>query len=320
LFFRLSQSSREILMNRYVNLLTTFAVTSALLASAVVSGQVEKAAAKEPAKAVAKKAVEAKPAAVVNGRIIMRNAAVAGEDQAKALADNLRRQLRPLVRAQLHVIKTVCATTKEEQSKLARDSDPVLDEATKKFADTQLAMQRGMAIQIGQQQVTSPRELVRDGILKLVKTQLPADRAGRYQAEVDAQIANEMRVAARNLVARFDEELVLSTEQREKISEALAKSKDSTVKNFEGNFYNGPYFPAVPDNLVTPHLNPSQLRIWQSTQKVHFGPNFSATGISGLQISEEDLAEYDEPAEKSGEKSPVPMPDLTKTAPPATVK
>jgi hypothetical protein len=315
-------------MSRFANLLATFAVAGALLASAVVSAQVEKYATKDVMKKAAAKPdvkvevkAQAKPAAVVIGRMIMPGAAVADEDQAKALADSFRRQLRPLARAQLHVVKAACATSKEEQAKLARDGEQVLEEAAKKFAENQLAMQRGLGIRFGQD-VANPREMIRDGLLALVKAQLPADRAKHYQAEVDEQIANQFRISARNLVARFDEELVLSNEQREKISEALAKSKDSAIKNFEGNSYNGPYLPAVPDNLVTPFLNPSQVRIWQGTQKVTFGPNFSAMGINGLQVSEEDLIEYDEPAEKSGVKpiAPVPAPATTKPARPAIAK
>ncbi len=306
-------------MTRFANLLTTSAVACAVLASAAVSAQVQKAEPKAAAKEVMKKAVEAKPAvkakAVLNGRVIMRGGAAPDPDQEKAMAEQFRRQLRPLLRSQLHVIKTVCATSKEEQAKIAREGEAVLDEAAKKFSATQMAMQRGIGFQAGQD-FPNPRENIRDGILRVVKAQLPADRAGRFQADVDEQIAYQFRTAARNLVARFDEVLVLSEEQREKLSDSLAKSKDNILKNFDGNSYNGPYLPAAPDNLVTPFLTQSQLKIWRETQKVHFGVNFSAMGIAGLQISDNDLAEYDEPDAKPVDE-PKPAPATIKEAIPA---
>lgn len=313
-------------MSRFANLLTTFAVAGLVLAGAVVSAQVEKAAPKAAVKEVMKKAVGV-PTVIIVGdendpRLKMRREAyqkqrqariealmeaqkngllkpfgeVANVAQAKALADNFRRQFHPLVRAQLHVIKTVCATTREEQSKLAHDGEAILEEATKKAVQMQLGMQGGMRIRVGAT-VTGPRDSIRDGLLQAIKTHLPADRAKRYQTEVDAQADEQLRITARNLVALLDEKLILSNEQREKLSESLAKSNDYAVKYFEGTYYQGHYLPAISDDFVIPFLSPSQVKIWQGAQKINIGPNVSASGsFSGLQLSPDDLAEYDEPA------------------------
>ena len=79
-----------------------------------------------------------------------------------------------------------------------------------------------------QRAANDPRRLIEEGLVQALKSQLPAEQAARYQEELTKRAASRKRLALRNLVARLDHDLVLSPDQRDKISESLAAHWDDS--------------------------------------------------------------------------------------------
>ena len=281
------------------NLLTAAAVAAVLLSTAVVPAQLQKGAdakkedVKGPAPKIEVKAAPAKTFEVLKKAVARPAPPVVAVDKAQkdAMLDNVLRQMRPVLRAELHLIRNICKPSKDEQAKLAKEGEKVLREVADKAAEAQLKMQQG----IGVGSMPNAVESIQSTMAAAVKTGLSPAQAARYQAEVDARTKSERDVAARMLVARFDPLLNLSVDQRGKIAAALAKSNNAMAKSLDNLMYQNNYLPAIDDGDVVPFLDDRQKILWRDTQRVSFGTSFNY-GIAGLNLTDDDLAEEDDPA------------------------
>jgi len=103
-----------------------------------------------------------------------------------------------------------------------------------------------------------------------VKTHLSAEQTARYLKEVESRAADEKRAAVLKLVEGLDQILLLSTEQRAKVADALSAGWDeSWAPSLQSLMNHGnPYFSCqIPDRVLLPALSPSQARIWQTAPK-----------------------------------------------------
>ncbi len=135
--------------------------------------------------------------------------------------------------------------------------------------------------------------MIETGLLEALKSRLPAEQAARYQAELTKRIATRKRVALRNLVARLDHDMILSPDQRDKISESLgAHWDDSWDQSIEMFMNDNNYLPPISDRLVAPFLNESQVKIWKTIPK--YQGFFGGFGImGGIMMNNDPLEDED---------------------------
>lgn len=192
-----------------------------------------------------------------------------GEVGADPLEQQFLQQFRQLSKTELNFVRVVCRPNAEQDKKIKAASDAALKVAVKKFAEIQKKMQQG--IRAGEEpQWPDPRKLMSDVLLKSVRTTLSAEQAKRYEAELEKRAAARKRAALLNLVAKLDKDLVLTAEQREKLTDALSSNwKDSWCQQLETFMYGDAYFPAVPDAHVLPVLTEKQKQIWNGIPKQH---------------------------------------------------
>ena len=184
-------------------------------------------------------------------------------------------QFRPILRAEFHVIRVACRPTPEQRKAIAQAAEQTLRDATKKYVES---MRRPMTA--AQRAANDPRRLIEEGLVQAIKSQLPAEQVARYQEELTKRAAGRKRLALRNLVARLDHDLVLSPDQRDKLSESLsAHWDDSWGQSLEMFLYDNNYFPPISDQYVAPFLNESQKKIWRGTQR--FQRFFGGFGMMG---------------------------------------
>jgi hypothetical protein len=178
-------------------------------------------------------------------------------------------QFCPLAKTELNFVRAVCQPNAEQSKKLKAASDAAMKAAVKKFAEIQKKMQNG--IRAGEEpQWPDPRKLMSDVLLKSVKETMSEDAAKRYEAEIEKRAAARKRAALLNLVAKIDKDLVLTADQRGKLTEAIDKNwKDSWCQQLETFMYGDAYFPAVPDAHVLPVLTEKQKQIWNGIPKQH---------------------------------------------------
>jgi len=185
------------------------------------------------------------------------------------LEQQFLQQFKQLSKTELNFVRAVCQPNAEQSKKIKAASDAGLKVAVKKFAEIQKQMQQG--IRAGQEpQWPDPRKLMADVLLKSVKETMPADQAQRYEAELEKRAAARKRAALLNLVAKLDKDLVLTGDQRGKLTETLSSNwKDAWCQQLEVFMYGDTYMPLLPDAQVIPVLTDKQKQIWNSIPKQH---------------------------------------------------
>ena len=194
--------------------------------------------------------------------------AVAGEViGGDPLEQQFLQQFRQLSKTELSFVRAVCQPNAEQSKKIKAASEAALKTAVKKFTEIQKKMQQG--VRAGEQpEWPDPRKLMSDALLKSVKESMSAEQAKRYEVELEKRAAARKRAALLNFVAKLDKDLVLTADQRGKLTEALDKNwKDSWCQQLEVFMYGDSYFPALPDAQVIPVLTDKQKQIWNGIPK-----------------------------------------------------
>jgi hypothetical protein len=155
--------------------------------------------------------------------------------------------------------------------------------------------------------VKDPRGSVEAGVARLVKSELHAAKAARYEEECRKRAEFEQQVAIENLVAQIDAELKLSPEQREKLTESLTKHWDkSWAPQIEMFVHGMNLWPNVPDQWIRPHLTAAQQLAWGRLNK-HSGQTFfGGNPFGGGQVIDDiDLTEGIQKASEPDGEEPV---------------
>ena len=206
-------------------------------------------------------------------RELKAKAAEDGDDpQLVAIEQQYLQQFRRLTKAEISFVVAVCKPTKEQYQQLQRAGEKTTKSAVKAYADVQKKMMQGNR---GNVTYPDPRKLIQTGITRAIVEHLKPEQAERYRAETEKRQAHVKQVAVENLVARLDEELVLTAEQRGKLVESLAKHWQAEWgQSLEMFMYGNQFFPAIPDAVVLPALNETQKQVWHGKpkqQNVFFG-------------------------------------------------
>ncbi len=211
--------------------------------------------AKDEVKAVEKKEA-AKPAAKA-GKIVIANKVAAPAQNLDPWIQQMTPQLRPMVRAHLHLISSACSPTPEQRKAFAADGERVLKEVARECA----------AAQTGQGQpghtTRDPNQLIADALGAAIKDQLTPEQWARYEVEAKARSDARRRLVVQNLVSSLDDELVLSPDQRARIVGAMEANYDeSWCSTLQILMYGTQFFPNVADHLIIPTLTPAQKATW----------------------------------------------------------
>jgi hypothetical protein len=179
-------------------------------------------------------------------------------------------QFKPLLTAELSFIHRVCDLNLEQRKKIHAASDKCLQAAVRKYAVTQNMMMRGG---LGRVQRTSqdPTVLLHLALAEVLNKTLQPEQRTAYDNEMALRKAYRQRAAIENVVALIDERLVLTIDQRQKLTESLNKNwQASWVQSIEMLINNNQYLPSIPDQFVVSALNDTQKKVWRAAQKQNF--------------------------------------------------
>lgn len=120
------------------------------------------------------------------------------------------------------------------------------------------------------------RSSIRLAISKTADSILPAEKLASYKEEVEKRDLSRKRASIQMIVARIDRDLSFTTEQREKLTEVLIKSLNSTEYNApeEIMLNNQQQVPPLPPKLIEPLLTESQKTAWRRLPKSRNQYNF----------------------------------------------
>lgn len=288
-------------MNSSVHLLPRLALLSLWLLPAIALAQDEKKEEQEVPQGYedAATADEAKPAGGMAadedaGSLIDVLVGALAEDADPNVA-NLERQFlpqfQPLLKPELAFIQRVCRLSKEQRDQIAKPAEQRLRVAVKEYAIAQNNRRQGRG-RFRAQSVPDPRQLVQQQLAKLVKQKLNTEQAEAYQQECDKRNAHRKHAAILSLVAKLDEELVLTVDQRGKLIESLSSNwQDAWVQSLQILIHNTQYLPHLPDQHVVPFLNETQKAVWRGAQKqsIAHGGGFGFAPIR-VMIDDADMA------------------------------
>ncbi len=201
-------------------------------------------------------------------------------------------QLKPLLKSEIHLVDAVCKPSKEQLAKVEKDGDATIHEVAKNIARVQQNMMQGRWG--GASTNPDPRALLQVAMIKSVTAHLSPEQKATYQAEVDRRNASRKSTAITNIVAQMDIDLILTPEQRDKISAALASNWNEAWNNsIETFMYGAAYMPNVPAKVTDPILNDAQKKIWRATargQSIFFGGIGFMNGMVGMDVEAIDMA------------------------------
>lgn len=263
-----------------------------LVGSALLSAQALKKEAAEPeAKGVITKTQE------VQARRVLANM--------DAQRQQMIRRLRPFLRAEYHVVRTICEATPEQRREVARAGERALRDAAARNPTGELRIFNGGRFR---HIPFDPAVMIREGLAKAVKEHLPPEQVARYQDERKRREQTQEQLAVRMVVSTLDQEMRLGEDQRASISKSLLEHWDdswaASLTNLTAlqNLQN--FFPPIPDELVVPFLSAAQKDVWQSNQSkrrhVIFGVSHNGVDPG---IEDEELTEAREAEDRLREKA-----------------
>jgi len=267
----------------------------------------------EPARADAAKKqgkAEAKPAARANVAVkaaVLRPARKAAQPAAAALdaqAAQYVQQFRPMFRAEYYFIRNTCGLNADQRKQLARMGETAVKAAARSFVDAQQKMMRG-GWRPGSE-YPDPRKLIEQELSRVMSPLLTHDQESRYKAELEKRAASRKQVVIDNLVAKLDGDLVLTSDQRTRLVEALSANwKDAWGQSLEMLSNLDSFFPSIPDQVVTPILTDNQKEVWRRiprNQNVFWGFSFGGVVMENDPLDDPELAQAQKEADL-GEKN-----------------
>lgn len=211
--------------------------------------------------------------------------AVLPVDQLKQIAEQYRQQLRPVLAGELAFIRLMCDLPIEKRKAVRAVGVAMVDEIATTMAEQQnrgrvLGAAR-VAVPAKQQAVNDPPKAIRAALETALKDALTDDQLKAYLEEAGHRKDQRKQAAIRSVVARLDGMLCLTPEARDKITTTIEESwQEDWERWLQMHQYGDQYFPVVPDQLISVHLNPEQRQVWTGLQKVNFGGwNFGGGGV-----------------------------------------
>jgi hypothetical protein len=260
----------------------------AFLTSAIVLAQDPKPVLppqRPPLKAVLQKQVDSKDfkkaqpkakAATLKG-FVQKQAVLVVNANVNPMIQQWVQQGRPILRAELLFARHICNLNPEQLRPISRETEQTLNDIAKKMADDQ---QNGFRIRLPGKAATTPDpgNQLQDALALVIKKHLTPEQYAHYRSEFDKRSANRKQAALTFLVDVLDRDLVLSSQQREKVTESLsAHWEDGWCMYMEYVLYGNLFYPSGVDPYVTPLLSDHQKKVWQGVQKVQgfwgFGNN-----------------------------------------------
>jgi hypothetical protein len=204
-----------------------------------------------------------------------------------------KRQFLGLVKAELFFLNHTCNSTSEQKRQLKISSEVILTQTVVKFAELQKKMNQGGFDWNAPH--PDPRRHIQEAFAKDAKKYLTPEQVAIYEGEMIKRLENRKRASVLNVVARLDEELVLTAEQRTKLAAELTeKWKAAESQQLEIFLYGNNYFPNIPEQFITSSLTDKQKEVWRGIPKsgnIFFGIGHIGNVVINGDLWNDDLPE-----------------------------
>ena len=201
----------------------------------------------------------------------------------KQLEQQYRPQFQQMLNSELAFIRRACDLDQSQRETAAKAGQRCMSSILRQCAVAQHEMERGqnrgVVIVGGAVQPNcppGPRKLLREQLAEIAGKSLRPEQIERYRRESKERDASRKRAVVCYMVARADQTLVLSVEQREKLVLALTDNYSDAWERTISIWRNNPQFiPSIPDSQIVPLLSENQKTVWRRIQKMNFGVSMS---------------------------------------------
>ena len=206
------------------------------------------------------------------------------QEQLKQIQEQYKQQLQPILISELAFIRMTCDLPKDKRGPVLKAGRAVLEDAALKLAEQQNRARGGVRVAVQASTVVNdPPKAIREGLDAALKEVLTEEQLKLYREEAAYRKEQIKQAAIHSVIARLDGMLCLTAESRDKIAETIGSNwQESYERWLQIHQYGDQYFPSIPDQLVSVHLNPEQRQIWTGLQKIGLGGwgNFNGLGVA----------------------------------------
>lgn len=180
------------------------------------------------------------------------------------VTDIARMLFRSLFLAELRFARFASGASEEQARRMARAARDPLRKAIAEGVDRRLA-EHGPEIL----HLTAAHRASQQAVASIAEAELSREQWVRFRDQVDRRAARRKQVAIRGLAARLEQELRLTAQQRDKISESLAAHWDSRWAIGAILLDSNAALPEIPGPVILPILTGTQRSAWARLAKGH---------------------------------------------------
>lgn len=198
------------------------------------------------------------------------------KEEAKKREEQIRKQQQAAIEAQykmmgklllaseLGFIRAVCDVPVEHRARVKEAGEKSLDTSVKMLAEFQSRPNRGVP-----KDLPEPEKSLRTALHSALKEALPPEEYAKYETELNKRKEATKYATVNLIVNRLDQQLWLSSNQRDAITQQLLTEwQDSNENWLSITNYGNRTLPTIPDKTVVPHLTVRQKSAWNNIQKI----------------------------------------------------
>jgi hypothetical protein len=222
----------------------------------------------------------------------------AEEEAARAELTTARKRLyRSLFLAELRFIRVSSGASEEQARRMARAAQGPLQAAVAEFVQNELKKPQAPGFDS-----TAAFRSVQDAVSAIAKAQLTPEQWARYRDQVAKRTAHRKQAAIRGMLARLEQKLRLTADQRDKLGESLSAHWNPSWDNAVVLIGTNSNFPEIPDPVILPFLTESQKAAWKAIDKGTW--NMDVAAEVALMATEGDPPGDDLDADKASGPAP----------------
>lgn len=219
-------------------------------------------------------------------------------ENAEAILDASLDEFREMLKPDLVFLRRVCDLSDFEFQTISQSADARLREITQQFVEEQNSESDDPT---SDSEVKTLPQRIQEAVAQVAECQLTVEQWERYSDELRKRSEHRKRVAILNLVARLDQDLLLSSSQRGQFTKLLEARWDAAwgqslaLLTDDSNF-----MPELPQEEVDRILSPTQ-RVAMAALQYEHEPGLWGDGAADwvFAVEEEVLMEEASPSEEA---------------------
>jgi hypothetical protein len=195
-------------------------------------------------------------------RAAARDAAqVKQQEMLQARAQEYVQLMKPLMWQELDFIRLTCDLTPEQRPLIKAAAENGVNRAAREIVQPQRSAEgRTVAFAL---------QTIRTHLAKALLETLTPEQQRRYRVQTDQRTAARRQASIACAIARLDDVLLFTSEQRACVALALEKNWQDDWEQWPNLWrYAVEYYPVISDDLITPCLNKEQKAVWSGLQKI----------------------------------------------------